>query len=138
MLKGRSLCSLWRGASLVFLFPAPLRQVVPISGAAIAARTALTKKAAEVFNSFTKIRHAVVFETIRLGEADALIQPEAQVIQKLMSAPIVNEQGRVWGILQVSRKGVDARSAGPDFTRHDLQQLLVLAGLIGKSKAVKA
>ena len=129
--------SVEEGSILMFLFPAPLRQVVPISGAAIAARTALTKKA-EVFNSFTKIRHAVVFETIRLGEADALIQPEAQVIQKLMSAPIVNEQGRVWGILQVSRKGVDARSAGPDFTRHDLQQLLVIAGLIGKSKAVKA
>lgn len=126
------------GSVLKFLFPAPLRQVgtIPISGAAIAARTALTKKA-EVFNSFTKIRHAVVFETIRLGDADALIQPEAQVIQKLMSAPVVNEQGRVWGILQVSRKGVDARLAGPDFTRQDLQQLTVVAGLIGKSKAVK-
>lgn len=126
------------GSVLKFLFPAPLRQVgtIPMSGAAIAARTALTKKA-EVFNSFTKIRHAVVFETIRLGDADALLQPEAQVIQKLMSAPVVNEQGKVWGILQVSRKGADAHSAGPDFTREDLQQLRAVARLIGKSRMGK-
>ena len=127
------------GSVLKFLFPTPLRQAgtIPISGAAIAARTALTKKA-ELFNSFPKIRHAVIFETIRLGDADLLIQPEAQVIQKLMSAPVINEQGKVWGILQVSRKGVDARLAGPDFTREDLQQLTVVAQLIGRSKTVKA
>jgi hypothetical protein len=127
-----------QGSVLKFLFPAPLRQVgtIPLSGAAIAARTALTKKA-EVFNSFTKIRHAVVFESIRLGDADALIQPETQVIQKLMSAPVVNEQGKVWGILQVSRKGPEAHLAGPDFTPEDLQQLSVVARLIGKSRAGK-
>jgi GAF domain len=123
------------GSVLKFLFPAPLRQVgtIPMSGAAIAARTALSKKS-EVFNSFTKIRHAVVFETIRLGDADALIQPEAQVIQKLMSAPVVNEKGKVWGILQISRKGADAHTAGPDFTREDLEQLTAVARLIGKSR----
>jgi hypothetical protein len=123
------------GSVLRFLFPEPLRQVgtIPMSGAAIAARTALTKKA-EVFNSFTKIRHAVVFETIRLGDADALFQPETQVIQKLMSAPVLDEKGKVWGILQVSRKGSDSNLAGPDFTGEDLQQLKVVARLIGKSK----
>ena len=127
------------GSVLKFLFPIPLREVgtIPISGAAVAARTALTKKP-EIFNSFTKIRHIAIFETIRLDDPETVFQPETLVIQKLMSAPVLNDEGKVWGILQVSRKGVDARLSGPDFTPKDLQQLAAVARAIGHSISLKA
>jgi hypothetical protein len=121
------------GTVLKFVFPSELKQAgsIPISGSAIAARTALTKKP-EMFNNFVKVRHVGIFESIRFREGESGV-PEPQVIQKLMSAPIINEEGTVWGILQVSRKGEDAKLAGPDFTREDLHRLVEVAKVLGSS-----
>lgn len=121
------------GTVLKFVFPAELKQAgsIPISGSAIAARTALTRKP-EFFNNFVKVRHVGIFESIRFKDGDhEAVGPH--LIQKLMSAPIINEEGTVWGIVQVSRKGCDPKLAGPDFTRDDLQQLIEVAKVIGSS-----
>jgi hypothetical protein len=121
-----------RGNLLRFLYPVALRSAgtIPISGSAIAARTALTKKP-EIFNSFTKVRHISIFESIKLRETENEGASDPQVIQKLMSVPVLDEGGKVCGILQISRKGHDLRSCGPDFTSEDLRRLGIAARIIG-------
>ncbi len=108
---------------LRFLFPVELQAVgsIPLSGSSIAARTA-TNKQAQIFNKFSQVPHSNVFEKIKL---QALPKETATPppIQKLMSAPIVDEEGAVLGVVQISRKGISPGSAGPDFTEQDLQLL---------------
>src|SRR5215813_1373247 len=56
---------------LRFMFPEHLRTTgaIPISSKAVAAHTALSKKA-EIFNNFAKVKHASIFETIKAGEPE--------------------------------------------------------------------
>ncbi len=110
---------------LKFVFPEELKTAgaIPVSSSsAIAAHTASTKKV-ELFNTFAKIKHARVFETVRLASKEDSEKSEQSQIQKLMSAPILDPERRVVGVIQVCRKGFDPASAGPDFTSRDLQQL---------------
>jgi hypothetical protein len=115
---------------LRFLLPAELRTAgtIPLSSSAVSAQTADAKKS-ELFNNFIKVKHASVFENIKLGDKEH--SAEVLPIQKLISAPIVDGQGDVLGVVQVCRKGADA-SCGPDFSMDDLQRLenaaKVLAG----------
>ena len=124
------------GTLLKFIFPPELKRVgaIPLSGSAVAARTA-RKKRPELFNSFTRVKHSSVFEVIKLG-ADAA---DAEVIQKLMSAPILSANGEVVGVLQVSRKAHSAAAAGADFTSEDLHNLESVASsltrLLAQDKA---
>jgi hypothetical protein len=113
-----------QGRMLHFVYPPELQAAgaIPISSSAVAARTASTRKA-ELFNSFVKVKHNSVFETVKMGSAESSGDPQARVIQKLMSAPIVDEHGTVLGVLQISRKGADPAVAGPDFTPGDLRDL---------------
>jgi hypothetical protein len=64
------------GGLLKFIFPEHLRTTgaIPISSKAVAAHTALSKKA-EIFNNFARVKHASIFETIK---------------------PIVVEENRSW------------------------------------------
>jgi len=96
----------------------------------VAARTAQTKKA-EAFNSFAQVNHFSVFELIKLGDSGL----DAQVIQKLMSAPILSSEGTVLGVIQVSRKGPRPAIAGPDFTAADLQKLESVARFVARFMA---
>lgn len=118
-----------RGKLLHFVFPAELRTAgaIPISSSAVAARTAQTKKA-ELFNSFTEVNHFSVFELVKIGDSGL----DDQVIQKLMSAPVLNNRGEVLGVIQISRKGPRPTIAGPDFTAADLQKLERIARFISK------
>ena len=111
------------GALLRFLFPPELQSAgsIPLSSSAVAARTAVTKKA-ELFNRFAKVPHRSFFELIRLKDAESG-SDDIPIIQKLMSAPILGEQGEVLGVVQISRKGVSYAAAGPDFTGKELQEL---------------
>ena len=52
-------------------------------------------------------------------------------IQKMVSAPILLD-GKVIGVIQVSRKGANPHSAGPDFTAQDLGNILALCKPLGK------
>jgi GAF domain-containing protein len=113
---------------LEFVFPPELKAggAIPISSSAVAAKTA-TEKKAEIFNSFTTVRHASIFEVVKLGGTQA--DPSDQVIQKLMSAPIVSGDKSI-GVIQVSRKGRNSAVAGPDFTPADLRTLELAAEVI--------
>ena len=123
---------------LRFLFPDALKTAgaIPVSSSSsVAAHTAIAKKV-ELYNGFTKVKHASIFEAVRLDkpeDKETITAPEHSPIQKLMSAPVLNEQGKVLGVIQISRKGSDLRSAGPDFTLDDLQQLEKVAQIVANS-----
>lgn len=112
---------------LHFLVPEALKNVgfIPITSTwSLAART-VRESRPEIDNSFSATRHPMVFEGVRInGET-----PE--FIQKILSAPILLD-GRVIGVIQISRKGNDASRVGPDFASDDLGNLLALCKPLGK------
>jgi len=112
---------------LEFVYPPELKTggSIPLSSSAVAAQTAREKKP-EIFNTFTRVKHASIFEVVKLGEQADLSD---QVIQKLMSAPIVAD-GKSVGVVQISRKGRTPRVAGPDFTPADLTTLELCAEIL--------
>jgi hypothetical protein len=114
---------------LKFLFPEQLKTAgsIPVSSSAsVAAHTASTKKT-ELFNSFTRVKHARVFETIKLTSGEESDLSEQGSIQKLMSAAVLGPERKTLGVIQICRKAFDPTSAGPDFTLDDLQQLELAA-----------
>ena len=115
----------WR--HLHFLVPEALNKVgfIPLSSnSALAARTARESRP-EIDNNFAGARHATIFESIKTSSG------EAGAIQKMISAPILLD-GKVIGVIQVSRKGATAHAAGPDFTAEDLGNILALCKPLGK------
>lgn len=124
---------------LKFIVPFELATAgaIPVSSSAVAARTASTKKS-ELFNSFASVKHASIFETVRLGAEDEVDLSEQGPIQKLMSVPILAEGNKVLGVVQVCRKGFDLRNIGPDFTPEDLQQLERAARVLARAEFMKS
>ena len=120
-----ALSTRWR--HLHFLVPEALKKVgfIPLSSnSALAARTARDSRP-EIENNFSNARHATVFEGVKItGEP-------AEAIQKMISAPILFD-GKVIGVLQISRKGDTPASAGLDFTSDDLGKVLALCKPLGK------
>ena len=112
--------------SLKFIYPAALRSagVLPLSGSAVAARTASTRSPL-LSNAFMRVKHASLFEAVKIvSPADENERSMEQMpIQKIMSVPVVRPGGEVVGVVQVSRKGLDASGSGADFTSGDLKQL---------------
>jgi len=126
------------GGLLKFVFPEHLRTTgaIPISSKAVAAHTALSKKA-EIFNNFARVKHASIFETIKPIGAEAEEPAQPAPIQKLMSVPILDPQSTVLGVIQISRKGLDARFT-QDFSREDLHDLELAAGVLAASPVMQA
>jgi hypothetical protein len=115
----------WR--HLHFLVPEVLKNVgfIPLSSnSALAART-VRESRPEINNSFATMRHASVFEGVKAATNTG------EAIQKIVSAPILCE-GKVVGVMQISRKGASAATAGPDFNAEDVAKLLSLCGPMGK------
>ncbi len=115
----------WR--HLHFLVPAALKNVgfVPLtSNSALAARTARENRA-EINNNFAAARHATVFEGVKAATTSG------ESIQKIISAPILSD-GKVVGVIQISRKGEFAATAGPDFTTEDLAKVQAISRPLGK------
>jgi len=124
---------------LRFVFPEYLRTTgaIPLSSKAVAAHTALSKKA-EIFNNFARVKHASIFETIKPEAGDPTEEPVSPApIQKLMSVPIMDRNSAVIGVIQISRKGLDPKFA-QDFSREDLHDLEVAAGLLATAPALLA
>ncbi len=118
---------------LQFPYPQELRSAgsIPVTSSAIAARTA-TSRRADLFNNFVTVQHSAIFETVRMKGADVPnAEMDPQTIQKLMSAPIMGAGNKVSGVIQISRKGFDLGSCGPDFTSEDLDQLKAAAKIVG-------
>lgn len=115
----------WR--HLYFIVPEALRNVgfIPLSSnSALAARTARESRP-DIVNDFAAVRHARVFEGVKVGSE------AAEAIQKIISAPILAD-GKVIGVMQISRKGPSAKAAGVDFTADDLGRVLALCKPLGK------
>jgi hypothetical protein len=126
------------GGLLKFIFPEHLRTTgaIPISSKAVAAHTALSKKA-EIFNNFARVSHASIFETIKPVGDEADVPTPPSPIQKLMSVPILDQHAAVMGVIQISRKGLDPRFT-QDFSREDLHDLELAAGLLAVSPVMHA
>ena len=115
----------WR--HLHFLVPQALKNVgfIPLSSpSALAARTARENRT-EMDNHFHETRHASVFEGVKTESLSA------EAIQKIISAPVTCE-GRVVGVIQVSRKGTSAALAGPDFSSDHVNKVNALCKPLGK------
>ena len=115
----------WR--HLHFLVPAALKNVgfVPLtSNSALAARTARESRP-EINNNFSAMLHATVFEGVKAATTTG------ESIQKIISAPILNE-GKVVGVMQISRKGETPATAGPDFTAEELRKVLAICHPLGR------
>jgi hypothetical protein len=79
----------------------------------------------EIDNNFSAMRHPMVFEGVKInGET-----PE--FIQKILSAPILHD-GKVIGVIQISRKGANNSNVGHDFISDDMGNLLALCKPLGK------
>jgi hypothetical protein len=121
--------------SLRFIFPPELRSagVLPLTGSAVAARTAATRSPL-LSNTFMRVKHASLFEAVKLGaDADEDDRRQQQMpIQKIMSVPVVQSGGKVMGVVQISRKGLDGSTAGADFTNTDLKQLEEAAEILAR------
>lgn len=117
--------------SLRFIFPVELRAagLLPLTGTAVAARSATTHTPF-LSNSFTRVRHASLFEAVRLSSEDEDSNSDQMPIQKIISAPITTRDGVVLGVVQVSHKGLDAQLTGPDFTAEDMKMLTQVAGIL--------
>jgi hypothetical protein len=115
---------------LRFLWPEKLRHVgtIPLSSFdSLAARTA-REGVVLIENSFASQRHASAFEKIRLGSG---IAASPQPIQKIMSSPI-GKEGKILGVIQLSRKGADNGPQIQDFTANVAEILLTLADVFGQ------
>jgi hypothetical protein len=110
--------------SLRFIFPPELRSagLLPLSGSAVAARTATTAIPL-LSNTFMRVKHASLFEAVKMDVAEEDRSLDQMPIQKIMSVPVMRTGGDVMGVVQISRKGLDAQSSGADFTSDDLKQL---------------
>lgn len=119
--------------SLRFIFPPELRSagVLPLTGSAVAARTAATRTPL-LSNTFMRVRHVSLFEAVKLGAEVEDRSQEQMPIQKIMSVPVASSGGNVMGVVQVSRKGLDASLAGADFTGDDLKQLKQAAEILAR------
>jgi hypothetical protein len=121
--------------SLRFIFPPELRSagVLPLTGSAVAARTAATRTPL-LSNTFMRVRHVSLFEAVKLGGAaeEEDRRQEQMPIQKIMSVPVMHCGGNAMGVVQVSRKGLDASLAGADFTGEDLKQLEQAAEILAR------
>jgi hypothetical protein len=115
-----------RWKHLHFLLPQALKNVgfIPLtSNSALAARTARENRA-EINNNFSAAKHATVFEGVKAATTTG------ESIQKIISAPILID-GKVVGVMQISRKGDSPASAGADFTGEDLGKVLALCKPLG-------
>jgi hypothetical protein len=79
----------------------------------------------DIVNNFSNVRHASVFEGVK---AESL---NTSAIQKIISAPILAD-GKVIGVIQISRKAATLGEAGPDFTSDDLGKILAICKPLGK------
>ena len=111
---------------LRFVLPPMLREVgqIPLTSTnALAART-VRERRPEVINHFASVPHSSVFEAVPIAE-----EQRSEAIQKIMSAPVIHDR-KVWGVIQVSRKGRSAAEAGPDFTHGQLRELKAIGDIL--------
>lgn len=113
---------------LSFVFPLKLSVMgaIPLTTTHSLAAKTIRDKRGEIVNNFPTYKHPTVFEAIDLSE-----QEKAAPIQKIMSSPMIVD-GKVVGVIQISRKARPGEPVGPDFTPADMAQLATLGSILGK------
>jgi hypothetical protein len=113
---------------LSFLFPIRLSVIgaIPLTTTHSLAAKTIREKRGEIVNNFPNYKHPTVFEAVDLSD-----QEKAEPIQKIMSSPMIVE-GKVVGVIQISRKARPGEPVGPDFTHADLAQLATVGSILGK------
>lgn len=113
---------------LSFLFPIRLSVIglIPLTTTHSLAAKTIRDRRGEIVNNFPSYKHPTVFEAVDLSARE-----KAVPIQKIMSSPMVVE-GKVVGVIQVSRKARPGEPIGPDFTPADLAQLSTVGSILGR------
>jgi len=113
---------------LSFLFPLRLSMIglIPLTTTHSLAAKTIREKRGEIVNNFPTYKHPTVFEAVDLSNEE-----KAVPIQKIMSSPMIVE-GKVVGVIQISRKARPGEPVGPDFTHADLEQLATVGSILGK------
>jgi GAF domain-containing protein len=116
------------GKMMSFLFPVKLSRIgaIPLTTTHSLAAKNIRDKRGEIVNNFSVYKHPTVFEAVDLSE-----QEKAAPIQKIVSVPMVVE-GKVLGVIQVSRKAKPGDPVGPDFTSKDMAELTAVGTILGK------
>lgn len=116
------------GKILSFLFPTRLSVMgaIPITTTHSLATKTIRDKRGEIVNNFPTYKHPTIFEAIDLSEEE-----KARPIQKIMSSPMLVD-GKVLGVIQISRKARSGEVVGPDFTPADLALLTTVGTILGK------
>ncbi len=116
------------GKALRFLYPVKLQRVgeIPMTTAHSLATKTIRDKRGEIVNNFSVFKHPTVFESVDLSAEE-----KANPIQKIMSVPMLTE-GKVVGVIQISRKGHPGDQIGPDFTPKDVTELVAVGSILGK------
>ncbi len=113
---------------LSFLFPIKLSVIgaIPLTTTHSLAAKTIRDKRGEIVNNFPTYKHPTVFEAVDLSDEE-----KAVPIQKIMSSPMIVD-GKVVGVIQISRKARPGEPVGPDFTQADLAQLATVGSIMGK------
>jgi GAF domain-containing protein len=113
---------------LNFIFPIKLSVIgaIPLTTTHSLAAKTIRERRGEIVNNFPTYRHPTVFEAVDLSAEE-----KAMPIQKIMSSPMIVE-GKVVGVIQISRKARPGDPVGPDFTPADLAQLATVGSILGK------
>lgn len=91
--------------------------IFPVGSQSIAAQV-FRAKLGRIDNDATKVRHLSFYEQIRITDRPA------NLIQKMITAPIIAPTGKVIGVSQISRKGMSLEDSGASFSQTDLIQLV--------------
>ena len=113
---------------LTFVFPIKLSKLgaIPLTTTHSLAAKTIRDKRGEIVNNFPSYKHPTVFEAIDLSDSE-----RASPIQKIMSSPMIVD-GKVVGVIQISRKAHPGEPVGPDFTPADMAQLSTLGSILGQ------
>ena len=116
------------GRMLSFVYHIKLMRVgaIPLTSSSSLAAKTIRDKRGEMVNNFSVYKHPTVFEAVDLSAEE-----KASPIQKIISAPMIVD-GKVVGVIQISRKAKPGDPVGPDFTPHDLSELLMVGTILGK------
>jgi hypothetical protein len=116
------------GKMLSFLFPTKFQRIgaIPLTSSHSLATKTIRDKHGEIVNNFSVYKHPTVFESVDVSEKE-----KAAPIQKIVSAPMVVD-GKVVGVIQISRKGKAGDRIGPDFGPNDLAELGTVGTILGK------
>lgn len=104
---------------LKFCWPEKLKNsgLIPLNAKnSLVART-LREKKGYIDNRFAKVSHGVIFEAFSASKP----------IQKIISVPLADK-----GVVQVSRKGAEAKESGPDFNQGELNALQQMAEVLAR------